>query len=162
VRDYIHVMDLAEGHVAALGKLIESPGFGCQAVNLGTGKGTTVLEMVKSFEKASGVEVPCKVWGARGGGLGTWRHEPSHAARRAGDVQPRPPAPRPAGPTPRPPGPQIVQRRAGDAPAVWAGTELAKEMLGWSAARTLDDMCKDLWHWGQLYPKGYETPEAKS
>jgi len=42
VRDYIHVMDLAEGHVAALDKLIKSPGFGCQAVNLGAWCGVGV------------------------------------------------------------------------------------------------------------------------
>ncbi len=43
---------------------------------------------------------------------------------------------------------------------MWAGTDLAKEMLGWSATRNLDDMCQSLWHWGQKYPRGYETPEA--
>ena len=47
VRDYIHVMDLAEGHVAALDKLFSSPDIGCLPINLGTGTGTTVLEMVK-------------------------------------------------------------------------------------------------------------------
>ena len=47
VRDYIHVMDLAEGHVAALDKLFSSPDIGCVPINLGTGTGTTVLEMVK-------------------------------------------------------------------------------------------------------------------
>jgi hypothetical protein len=84
VRDYIHVMDLAEGHVAALDKLLKSPGFGCQAVNLGTGKGTTVLEMVASFEKASGAKVPYKVrfglvWG--GGGRWGWRRGGWEASR---------------------------------------------------------------------------------
>lgn len=47
VRDYIHVMDLAEGHVAALDKLFRTPDIGCVPINLGTGTGTTVLEMVK-------------------------------------------------------------------------------------------------------------------
>ncbi len=46
MRDYIHVMDLAEGHVAALDKLFRSPDIGCVPINLGTGTGTTVLEMV--------------------------------------------------------------------------------------------------------------------
>ena len=46
VRDYIHVMDLAEGHVAALDKLFRSPDLGCVPINLGTGTGTTVLEMI--------------------------------------------------------------------------------------------------------------------
>jgi len=48
IRDYIHVMDLAEGHVAALRKLSDTPDIGCAAINLGTGTGTTVIEMVKA------------------------------------------------------------------------------------------------------------------
>jgi len=54
VRDYVHVVDLAEGHVAALAKMFSTPGFGCVPLNLGTGKGTSVYEMVRSFEAASG------------------------------------------------------------------------------------------------------------
>ena len=46
VRDYIHVMDLAEGHVAALQKLADNPSLGCVPINLGTGTGSTVLEMI--------------------------------------------------------------------------------------------------------------------
>ena len=46
VRDYIHVMDLAEGHVAAVQKLLDNPQMGCVPINLGTGTGSTVLEMV--------------------------------------------------------------------------------------------------------------------
>eukprot|EP00884_Botryococcus_braunii_P011499 jgi/Botrbrau1/2034/Bobra.0047s0014.1 len=57
IRDYIHVMDLAEGHVAALKKLEGTPDIGCVPYNLGTGTGTTVLEMVKAFEEASGKKV---------------------------------------------------------------------------------------------------------
>lgn len=56
VRDYIHVADLAEGHVAALEKLCRSGG--AQAYNLGTGRGTSVLELIAAFEKATGVKVP--------------------------------------------------------------------------------------------------------
>ena len=48
VRDYIHVMDLAEGHVAALQKLADNPDLGCVPINLGTGTGSTVLEMIKA------------------------------------------------------------------------------------------------------------------
>lgn len=51
-----------------------------------------------------------------------------------------------------------MDRRAGDAPAVWAGTDLAQEVLGWRATRTLEDMCTDMWRWAQRYPQGYETP----
>ncbi|XP_076922984.1 UDP-glucose 4-epimerase GEPI48-like [Bidens hawaiensis] len=57
VRDYIHVVDLADGHTAALKKLSD-PNTGCEAYNLGTGKGTSVLEMVAAFEKASGKKIP--------------------------------------------------------------------------------------------------------
>ncbi|KAI3990597.1 hypothetical protein MKX01_022897 [Papaver californicum] len=57
VRDYIHVMDLSDGHIAALNKL-EDSNIGCEVYNLGTGKGTSVLEMVSAFEKASGKKIP--------------------------------------------------------------------------------------------------------
>ncbi|KAH7432279.1 hypothetical protein KP509_07G016400 [Ceratopteris richardii] len=59
VRDYIHVMDLAKGHVAALEKLF-TDATGCSVYNLGTGKGTSVLEIVAAFEKASGKRIPLK------------------------------------------------------------------------------------------------------
>lgn len=65
VRDYIHVMDLAEGHVRALEKLATLKGFG--AYNLGTGAGTSVLEMVKAFEKASNKSITYKVCARRPG-----------------------------------------------------------------------------------------------
>ncbi|XP_073220369.1 UDP-glucose 4-epimerase GEPI48 isoform X2 [Cicer arietinum] len=57
VRDYIHVVDLADGHIAALLKLEEAD-IGCDVCNLGTGKGTSVLEMVRAFEEASGKKIP--------------------------------------------------------------------------------------------------------
>lgn len=66
VRDYIHVMDLAAGHVAAL-RLLDSPK--CFAVNLGTGAGSSVLEVVKAFEKASGRSIPYDVKPRRPGDL---------------------------------------------------------------------------------------------
>ena len=58
VRDYIHVADLAGGHVAALENLTEGVHF----YNLGTGKGTSVLELVKAFEEANDVEILMKSW----------------------------------------------------------------------------------------------------
>lgn len=67
VRDYIHVVDLAKGHVKALEKIVENPGV--KIYNLGTGKGYSVLEVVKNFEEASGVEIPYVI-----------------APRRAGDI----------------------------------------------------------------------------
>ncbi|GAB4834569.1 UDP-glucose 4-epimerase 5 [Ancistrocladus abbreviatus] len=66
VRDYIHVIDLADGHIAALCKLSD-PNIGCEVYNLGTGKGTTVLEMVAAFEKASGKKIPLVMAGRRPG-----------------------------------------------------------------------------------------------
>lgn len=56
IRDYIHVVDLARGHVAAIKYAIEHTG--AEAINLGTGKGSSVLEVVRAFEKASGVKIP--------------------------------------------------------------------------------------------------------
>ncbi|CAN6878420.1 unnamed protein product [Brassica oleracea] len=67
VRDYIHVMDLADGHIAALRKLFADPKIGCTAYNLGTGRGTSVLEMVAAFEKASGKKIPIKLCPRRAG-----------------------------------------------------------------------------------------------
>ncbi|KAF4367820.1 hypothetical protein CsatB_003855 [Cannabis sativa] len=67
VRDYIHVMDLADGHIAALRKLFTSDDIGCTAYNLGTGQGTSVLEMVAGFEKASGKKIPIKLCPRRPG-----------------------------------------------------------------------------------------------
>eukprot|EP00249_Psilotum_nudum_P027599 c3546_g1_i1 orf=284-1381(+) len=58
VRDYIHVMDLADGHIAAVQKLFTDDNIGCTVYNLGTGTGTSVLEMVAAFEKASGKKIP--------------------------------------------------------------------------------------------------------
>ena len=65
VRDYIHIMDLAQGHVAALNYL--NPGF--DAINLGSGHGTSVLEMINTFEKSTGVKIPYTVTSRRHGDL---------------------------------------------------------------------------------------------
>lgn len=67
VRDYIHVVDLALGHVAAQKKLEEN--CGCKLYNLGTGNGLSVLDMVKAFEKASGKSVPYKLCPRRAGDI---------------------------------------------------------------------------------------------
>ena len=99
VRDYIHVMDLAEGHAAALNFLSQT--FGWHAINLGTGKGYSVLEMVQTFKKASGREVPYKV----------------------------------------------VGRREGDAAQSYANPQKAVDLMGWSAKRSLYDMCESTWRY---------------
>ncbi len=107
VRDYIHVVDLATGHVAALNKMNDQTGV--HIFNLGTGKGVSVLELVKAFENATGTEIPY----------------------------------------------QIVDRRAGDIPECYADSSKAQKELGWSATRTIEDMCKDSWHWQSENPSGY-------
>lgn len=65
VRDYIHVMDLAEGHVAALDHLTE----GIHIYNLGTGRGTSVLELIKTFEEANNIEIPYEIVDRRPGDI---------------------------------------------------------------------------------------------
>ena len=65
VRDYIHVLDLASGHLAALNKLKEKPGL--VIYNLGTGRGTSVLELVNAFEKASGIKIKYVIGPRRSG-----------------------------------------------------------------------------------------------
>ena len=65
VRDYVHVMDVAEGHSAALAFLSQAPGW--HAINLGTGVGHSVLEVIQAFKKASGCQVPYKVVARRPG-----------------------------------------------------------------------------------------------
>lgn len=67
VRDYIHVVDLARGHVAALRYAQEHPG--CEVFNLGTGHGYSVLDLVKTFERVNGVPVPYEITGRRPGDI---------------------------------------------------------------------------------------------
>ena len=67
VRDYIHVVDLAKGHLCAVKYNLEHKG--CEAVNLGTGKGTSVLQLVHAFEKASGRKINYKIVGRRAGDI---------------------------------------------------------------------------------------------
>ena len=99
VRDYIHVVDLADGHLKALDYLDDKNGT--LTVNLGTGNGYSVLEMVKAFEKASGKAVPHK----------------------------------------------IVPRRPGDIAKCYADPARAKEVLGWEAKKSIQEMCEDSWRW---------------
>lgn len=78
VRDYIHVVDLAKGHVKALTK-IEQEGKGLFIYNLGTGTGYSVLDMVKAFEKTTGKKVPYKITGRRAGDIATCYADPQKA-----------------------------------------------------------------------------------
>lgn len=79
VRDYIHVVDLAKGHVKALNQLKEEPKV--RVYNLGTGNGYSVLEMVAAFSKAVGKEIPYKILDRRPGDIATCYGEPSLAAK---------------------------------------------------------------------------------
>lgn len=108
VRDYIHVVDLAQGHIKALQKL--SSNWGATAYNLGTGQGYSVLDMVAAFERGSGQKIDY----------------------------------------------QIVDRRPGDIAVCFADPVLARDELGWSAQKTLDDMTKDTWRWQSKNPTGYQ------
>jgi len=107
IRDYIHIMDLVKGHIAAM-KYCEN-NKGAEAFNLGTGKGTSNLELVTAFEKASGIKVPMK----------------------------------------------ISERRLGDVPISYCSAEKAQKMLGWSAEKTVEDGCRDMWRWQSKNPNGY-------
>lgn len=108
VRDYIHVMDLAEGHKAALDWALHDSRELLTA-NLGTGEGSSVLDLVRAFEQASGQSIPYR----------------------------------------------IVARRPGDVPACWSDPSLARERLGWTAKRGLEDMCRDAWNWQRNNPQGF-------
>lgn len=77
VRDYIHVMDLADGHLKALDALNEN--HGCQAYNLGTGIGYSVLEVVEAFAQASGRDIPYQIVERRPGDIATCYADPAHS-----------------------------------------------------------------------------------
>ena len=77
VRDYIHVMDLALGHVKALEYTLNTKG--CDAFNLGTGKGTSVLELIEAFELATGQKVPYQISNKRSGDVATCFADPTKA-----------------------------------------------------------------------------------
>ena len=80
-------------------------------VNLGTGNGNSVLEMIEAMKKASGKPLPY----------------------------------------------EIGPRRGGDIAVCYADTKKAKDVLGWEASRSLDDMCADLWTWQSSNPNGYNA-----
>lgn len=136
VRDYIHVVDLARGHVAALqwmGSFVGSPNMadskyandpgtftgktaadgsrtGVGIFNLGTGTGSSVLDVIHAFEKACGHEIPY----------------------------------------------EVKPRRAGDIASNYAACDKARDELGWVAQYDLARMCEDSWRWQSSNPNGYE------
>lgn len=99
VRDYIHVVDLAKGHLKALDKIDKTTGV--DAYNLGTGIGYSVLEMSHTFEKVNGVKINY----------------------------------------------QITARRPGDIDLCYADASYAEKELGWKAEKSLEDMCRDAYHY---------------
>ena len=107
IRDYIHVVDLAKGHVKAIEGLEKLDGV--NVFNLGTGHGYSVLDIIKAFSKACGKDLPYV----------------------------------------------IDPRRPGDIAVCYSDPSKAKEVLGWKAEKTLEDMCRDGWRWQSSNPEGY-------
>ena len=70
VRDYIHVQDLADAHLSALNYLGQTPADKCVEINVGTGFGTTVLELLRGFESVTGKQIPYRITGRRAGDVG--------------------------------------------------------------------------------------------
>ena len=110
LRDYIHVMDLAEGHLAALQNLESSAGQ-VHTYNLGTGRAASVREVIAAMREATDHPLPY----------------------------------------------EELDRRAGDVPELWADPSKARTELGWSASRTLAEMCRDGWAWQSTNPQGYRN-----
>ena len=128
VRDFIHVTDLAQGHVAALNyleqqtspekscldtastKQTSSNSVGFLPINLGTGKGSSVLQLVDAFSEVSGQCIPY----------------------------------------------QFTERRVGDIASCYASADKAKGLLNWKAKLSITDMCQDTWRWQSMNLNGYE------
>jgi UDP-glucose 4-epimerase len=108
VRDYLHVVDLAVGHIKSLEKLMMTNGV--EAYNLGTGRGYSVFEIVRAFEAVTGIKIPYKV----------------------------------------------IERRKGDIPICYADPLKAKLSLGWTAEKSIEEMCADAWRWQSNNPNGYK------
>lgn len=108
VRDYIHVVDLANGHIKALEKAKETEGV--LTYNLGTGIGYSVLDLVNSFSEVSNVKIPY----------------------------------------------EIVERRPGDIAECYADPSKANKELGWTARKTIVEMCRGSWNWQTKNPNGYK------
>jgi UDP-glucose 4-epimerase len=87
IRDYVHVVDIAIGHIKALEKLATNPG--AVTYNLGTGRGNSVLEVVTAFEKASGKKIPYRILDRRPGDLAVSYADPAKAQRELGWVAER-------------------------------------------------------------------------
>ena len=84
VRDYIHVVDLAKGHIKAIEKIEKEKHVGCKIYNLGTGTGYSVLDIIEAFGKACGKEIPYVIAGRREGDVDTVYADPSLAKEELG------------------------------------------------------------------------------
>uniref|UniRef100_A0A1I7Z5R4 UDP-glucose 4-epimerase n=1 Tax=Steinernema glaseri TaxID=37863 RepID=A0A1I7Z5R4_9BILA len=84
VRDYIHIVDLAKGHVAALDRIKKEGNIGCEVYNLGTGKGYSVLEMVAALKKVSGRDIPTRMGVPRPGDVASVYCDPKLAEEMLG------------------------------------------------------------------------------
>ena len=80
VRDYIHVVDLAKGHIAAINKILKDKG--CDAYNLGTGTGYSVLDIVNTFNKVNNIDVPYKIKERRSGDIDACYADPTYAKEK--------------------------------------------------------------------------------
>ena len=112
IRDFIHIMDLAEGHLSALIYLMKQDKEQKNTfliINLGTGKGTSVLDLVKTFESANKLKINYT----------------------------------------------FSERRTGDKSTVYSNCDLAKDILGWEAKKSISEMCRDGWNWQLNNPNGY-------
>lgn len=96
IRDFIHVLDLADAHISCLDKFDS----GLNIINIGTGKGTTVMEFINAFKDKLNIDIPYK----------------------------------------------ILDRRDGDVEKSYCNNDRAYEVLGWSAQKTINDICKDSWN----------------
>uniref|UniRef100_A0AC35TM35 UDP-glucose 4-epimerase n=1 Tax=Rhabditophanes sp. KR3021 TaxID=114890 RepID=A0AC35TM35_9BILA len=84
VRDYIHIVDLAKGHVAAFDRIQKEKEIGCEIYNLGTGSGNSVYQMVKGMEKACGHDIATKTSAPRAGDVGEVYCDPTEALQKLG------------------------------------------------------------------------------
>lgn len=105
IRDYIHVSDLADAHVKGVNWLIAQEGSFNEVVNIGTGQGTSVLEIIHTFEKVSNLTL-------------NWK---------------------------------FGERRVGDVEQIYADVSKARNLLNWTANRTMEDAIRDAWNWEQKW-----------
>ena len=113
--DYVHVCDIAQGHVAALEALERRP-LGVLTCNLGAGRPVSVRELIDTFERATGVSVPLQGGAAPRRGIWLGRPAGLDACTRA------------------------------------------RQELGWSPLRTMEEACRDAWNWQSQNPFGYDGP----